>query len=101
MRDNYETLLKQGFKVIGVSTDSAKSHKKFEEKYNLPFPLIADEDKTIVEKYGVWDEKKFMGVKYIGTHRVTFLIDEAGIIKKIIDKPKTGNHTQQILESPL
>ena len=98
LRDNYETLLKQGFKVIGISTDSAKSHKKFEEKYNLPFPLIADEDKTIVEKYGVWGEKKFMGVKYIGTHRVTFLIDEAGIIKKIIDKPKTGNHTQQILE---
>jgi len=58
------------------------------EKYNLPFPLIADEDKNMVEKYGVWGEKKFMGVKYIGTHRVTFLIDEAGIIKKIIDKPK-------------
>lgn len=97
LRDNYETLLKQGFKVIGVSVDSVKSHKKFEEKYNLPFPLIADENKIIVEKYGVWGEKKFMGKKYMGIHRVTFLIDEVGIIKKIIDKPKTESHTQQIL----
>jgi peroxiredoxin Q/BCP len=70
--------------VIGISTDSVKSHKKFEEKFDLPFPLIADEDRKIVEKYNVWGEKKFMGKTYMGTNRTTFLIDEQGEIKKII-----------------
>ncbi len=98
LRDNYTALLKQGFQVIGISTDSVKSHKKFEEKYKLPFPLIADEDKKIVEQYGVFGEKKFMGKTYLGTNRTTFLVDEAGKIKKIITKPDTKNQTEQVLE---
>ena len=98
LRDNHSTLIKQGYKVIGISTDSVKSHKKFENKYDLPFPLIADEARKIVEKYGVWGEKKFMGRIYDGTHRTTFLIDETGKIKKIIEKPDTKNQTQQVLD---
>lgn len=99
LRDNYTTLIQQGFQVVGISTDSAKSHKKFEDKYSLPFPLIADDEKIIVEQYGVWGEKKFLGKKYMGTTRTTFLIDEDGIIKKIITKPDTKNQTQQVLDA--
>ena len=98
LRDNYNDLLNQSFSVIGISTDTVKSHKKFEQKFELPFPLIADEDRSIVEKYGVWGEKQFMGKKFLGTNRTTFLIDEAGKIKKIIADPDTKNQTQQILE---
>jgi peroxiredoxin Q/BCP len=97
LRDNYQDLISKGFTVIGISTDSIKSHKKFEDKYELPFPLIADEEKKIVELYGVWGEKKFMGKTYMGTNRTTFLIDEDGTIKKIITKPETTNQTQQVL----
>jgi peroxiredoxin Q/BCP len=97
LRDNYSELIKKGIQVIGVSTDSVKSHKKFEQKYELPFPLVADEDKKIVDSYHVWGQKKFMGREYMGTNRTTFLIDEEGIIKKIIDKPDTKNHTEEIL----
>ena len=99
LRDNYSDLINQGFAVIGISTDSVKSHKKFEKKFDLPFPLIADEDKTIVEKYGVWGQKKFMGRDFMGTIRTTFLIDENGKIVNVIDKPDTKNQTQQVLES--
>ena len=99
LRDNYSDLIKNGYEVIGVSTDSVKSHKKFEDKYSLPFPLIADEDKKIVELYGVWGEKKFMGKTYMGTSRTTFLIDEEGLIKKIIDKPDTKNQTHKVMEA--
>ena len=99
LRDNYSDLITQGFQVIGISTDSVKSHKKFEAKYELPFPLIADEDQKIVEKYGVWGEKQFMGKTFIGTHRTLFLIDENGKIKKIITKPNTKNQTRQVLEA--
>ena len=99
LRDNYHELLQKGFKVIGISTDSVKSHKKFEDKFSLPFPLIADEEKKIVEEYGVWGQKKFMGKSYMGTNRTTFLIDEEGNIKKIITKPDTKNQTQQVLEA--
>jgi len=99
LRDNYSDLIKAGFQVIGISTDSVKSHKKFEDKYKLPFPLLADEDKKIVAQYGVWGEKKFMGKTYDGTHRTTFLIDEEGLIKKIILKPDTKNQTQQVLDA--
>jgi peroxiredoxin Q/BCP len=99
LRDNYSALLKKGFAVVGVSTDAVKTHKKFETKYELPFPLIADEDKKIVEQYGVWGEKKFMGKTYMGITRTTFLIDEAGKIIKIIEKPDTKNHTEEILEA--
>jgi peroxiredoxin Q/BCP len=97
LRDNYSALLKKGFAVVGVSTDAVKTHKKFETKYELPFPLIADEDKKIVEQYGVWGEKKFMGKTYMGITRTTFLIDEAGKIIKIIEKPDTKNHTEEVL----
>ncbi|MGF7231437.1 thioredoxin-dependent thiol peroxidase [Arachidicoccus sp.] len=99
LRDNYEELINKGFQIIGVSGDSIKSHKKFEEKFGLPFPLIADEDKIILEAYGVWKPKMFMGRSFIGIHRTTFLIDGKGIIKAIIDKPNTKNHTEQVLET--
>ncbi len=99
LRDNYQDLISKGFQVIGISTDSIKSHKKFEEKFSLPFPLIADEEKKIVEKYNVWGEKQFMGKTFMGTHRTTFLIDEQGKIKKIISKPDTKNQTEQVLEA--
>ena len=99
LRDNYQTLIQKGFHVIGVSGDSVKSHKKFEEKFDLPFPLIADEDKKILQDYGVWKPKTFMGRSFIGIHRTTFLIDEKGIIKAIIDKPDTKNHTEQVLQA--
>ena len=92
-------MISLGFQVIGISPDSVKSHKKFEGKYKLPFPLIADEEKKIVNMYGVWGEKKFMGITTIGTIRTTFLIDEEGKIKKIITKPDTKNQTQQVLDS--
>ncbi|MFC4262826.1 thioredoxin-dependent thiol peroxidase [Ferruginibacter yonginensis] len=97
LRDNYTNLLQDGFEIIGVSPDPAKKHKKFEEKYELPFALIADEDHSIAEKYGVWGEKKFMGKTYDGIHRTTFLIDETGKIKNIITKPDTKNHTDEVL----
>ncbi|WP_205569599.1 thioredoxin-dependent thiol peroxidase [Arachidicoccus soli] len=98
LRDNYEELINKGFQIIGVSGDTVKSHKKFEEKFDLPFPLIADEDKLILEDYGVWKPKMFMGRSFIGIHRTTFLIDEKGFIKAIIEKPNTKNHTEEVLE---
>ncbi len=97
-RDNYQSMLNKGFEVIGVSTDDEKSHKKFETKYSLPFTLIADTDKSIVETYGVWVEKNMYGKKYMGTARTTFLINEAGIIDKIIDKVDTKNSSQQVID---
>jgi len=97
LRDHYEELLKKGFKVIGVSADSEKSHKKFTEKYRLPFPLIPDTDRKIIEDYGVWGEKKFMGRKYNGIFRTTFVISEEGIIESVIEEVKTKDHTAQIL----
>ncbi|KAI9440307.1 peroxiredoxin [Russula earlei] len=99
LRDNYTALIEKGFQVIGVSVDSVKSHKKFENKYHLPFPLIADEEKEIVNKYQVWGEKKFMGRTFMGVIRTTFLVDEAGRVHKIIHKPDTQNHTEQVLEA--
>lgn len=98
LRDNYDELLNKGFVVIGVSMDSVKKHKKFENKFQLPFPLIADEDRKILEQYGVYGEKKFMGRTFDGIHRTTFLIDEKGKIKKIILKPNSKNQAAQILE---
>jgi peroxiredoxin Q/BCP len=99
LRDNYEELQKQGYIVIGVSQDSEKSHKKFIEKQNLPFPLIADEDHTVHNLYGTWGEKKMYGKTYMGTKRTTFVIDEDGKIEDIIEKVKTKEHTTQILNS--
>jgi peroxiredoxin Q/BCP len=97
-RDNYQSLQGKGYQVIGVSTDDEKSHKKFETKYSLPFPLIADADKQIVEAYGVWKEKSMYGKTYMGTARTTFIIDGEGIIKKVIDKVDTKNSSQQVLD---
>ncbi|MHB1920692.1 MAG: thioredoxin-dependent thiol peroxidase [Chitinophagaceae bacterium] len=99
LRDHYSELKNQGFEVIGISTDSDKSHKKFEGKYALPFLLVADPDKKIVEQYGVFGEKKFMGKTYMGTNRTTFLINELGFIHRIISRPDTNNHTEQVLEA--
>lgn len=98
LRDNYASLTSMGFEVIGVSTDSVKSHTKFVTKYELPFHLVADEDKAIVEAYGVWVEKSMYGRKYMGTDRKTFIIDETGNIHKIIQKVDTKNHTAQVLK---
>jgi thioredoxin-dependent peroxiredoxin len=97
-RDNYQSLVGKGFEVIGVSTDDEKSHKKFETKYNLPFPLIADESKEIVEAYGVWGEKNMYGKVYMGTMRTTFIIDANGVIQKIINKVDTKASSQQVLD---
>lgn len=95
-RDNYEELLKDGFEVLGVSTDSEQSHVKFISKFELPFDLLADEDKKIVTDYGVWIEKNMYGRKYMGTARTTFIINEEGIIDHIIKKVDNKNATQQI-----
>jgi len=97
-RDNYQAMLKKGFEVVGVSTDDEKSHKKFETKFNLPFTLIADADKSIVGDYGVWVEKNMYGKKYMGTARTTFIINAAGTIDKIIDKVDTKNSSQQVID---
>ena len=97
-RDNYQSLLKDGFEVIGVSIDSEQSHQKFISKFELPFNLISDEDKKIVEDYGVWVEKNMYGKKYMGTARTTFVIDENGKIEHIIKKVDNKNASQQILD---
>lgn len=97
LRDHYSQLKSEGYEIIGVSADSEKSHKKFADKYDLPFPLIADTDKKIINDYGIWGRKKFMGREYDGIHRKTFLIDENGNIEKIIEKVKTKDHAAQIL----
>jgi thioredoxin-dependent peroxiredoxin len=98
LRDNISLLQQNDMVVLGVSVDDVKKHKKFEAKYDLPFTLIADTEKTIVASYKVWGEKKFMGKTYMGTNRVTYLINEKGLIDEVIDKVDTANHTQQILE---
>ena len=97
-RDNYQSLTSQGFEVIGISTDDEKSHKKFEAKFDLPFTLIADTEKTIVESYGVWVEKSMYGKSYMGTSRKTFVIDEEGKIITVIDKVDTKQPSKQLLD---
>jgi peroxiredoxin Q/BCP len=97
LRDHYKALQKAGYEVLGISSDDAKSHKKFIEKENLPFTLLADTDKKVHELYGTWVEKSMYGRKYMGTARVTFLIDEQGMIQEVIEKVDTKNHAAQIL----
>jgi peroxiredoxin Q/BCP len=97
LRDGYADLRDAGYEIIGVSKDSAKSHKGFIEKHNLPFRLIADTETKLQEMFGVWAEKSMYGRKYMGTLRQTFLIDENGVIEKIIEKVKTNDHAAQIL----
>ena len=99
LADNYSLLQDKGFEIIGVSPDPAKRHLKFIEKYSLPFTLLADEDKIVLNTYNVWGLKKFMGKEYDGVHRTTFVIDDKGIIEKIFLNVKTKDHTNQILES--
>ncbi len=99
LRDNNALLRTEGFSILGVSPDDQKSHAKFEAKFSLPFPLIADPDHTIIDKYGVWGEKQLYGRKYLGLHRTTFLIDEKGVIRKIFLKPKSKTHTEEIIKA--
>lgn len=98
LRDNYSLLTKNGFKVIGISPDDVKSHQKFREKFNLPFTLIADPEHKIIDKYGVWGQKKLYGREYMGLHRTTFVVNEKGIISKIFLRPRNKAHAQEILK---
>ena len=97
LTENFEDLTSKGIKVVGVSPDSEAKHLKFIAKYNIAFDLLADEDKSVHEAFGVWGEKKFMGKIYDGTHRTTFLIDEKGVIVEIISKPKVKEHSAEVL----
>ena len=99
IRDNFALLKKKGINIIGISPDDVNKHKKFEEKYDLPFTIIADTEHSIIDKFGVWGEKQLYGKKYLGLHRTTFLINEKGIIKKVIVKPKSKQHAEEILEA--
>jgi len=99
LRDNYAALKKKGYAIVGVSMDDEKKHQKFIAKHQLPFPLIADTDKKVIEAYDVWGEKKFMGRIFDGIVRTTFVIDEGGKIEKVITDVKSKNHTEQILEN--
>ncbi|HET9487720.1 MAG TPA: thioredoxin-dependent thiol peroxidase [Chryseosolibacter sp.] len=101
LRDHYGSMVKKNYEILGVSTDSEKSHKKFIEKEKLPFRLLADTEKAIHDSYGTWVEKSMYGRKYMGTARTTFVIDEKGIIEDIIEKVDTRNHADQILGSKL
>lgn len=98
LRDNYTELKKRGFQLLGVSADTVKSQKNFSEKYELPFDIIADETHDIIEKFGVWQLKKFMGREFMGIVRTTFVFDENGICTEVIEKVKTKDHASQILE---
>ena len=98
LRDNYQTFINKGYAIVGVSADSEKLQQNFTEKYNLPFPLLADEDKAVIQAFGVWGTKKFMGKVYDGINRTTFVIDENGLIEDIITKVNTKEHTSQLLK---
>ena len=98
LRDNYGALQAQGFALLGVSADSQRRQTNFRNKYSFPFPLLADEDHTVINTFGVWGRKKFMGREYDGIHRKTFVMDGDGIVTKVIDKVKTKDHAAQLLE---
>ena len=98
LRDHYKELQKAGYALLGVSADSEKMQRNFSDKYDFPFPLLADEDKQVINAFGVWGLKKFMGREYDGIHRMTFIIDEAGVVERVIQKVKTKEHAAQILE---
>ena len=98
LRDNYDKFLAQGYDILGVSADSAKRQQNWINKHELPFPLLADEEKEVINAFGVWGPKKFMGREYDGIHRTTFIIDENGVIEEVIAKVKTKEHTSQILK---
>lgn len=98
LRDNFERFQTNNYSLLGVSADGVKKQKKFSEKFNLPFPLLADEDKSVITAFGVWGPKKFMGREFDGIHRTTFIIDEVGTITEIITSVKTKEHSKQILK---
>jgi peroxiredoxin Q/BCP len=98
LRDHYKELKDAGYVLLGVSADTEKKQKAFVDKFDFPFPLLADTDKAIIEAFGVWGPKKFMGKEYDGIHRMTFILDENGIVERVIDKVKTKEHAAQILE---
>ena len=98
LRDHYKELQDAGYALLGVSADSQKKQRNFSEKYSFPFPLLADEDMQVIEAFGVWGPKKFMGREYDGIHRMTFLIDENGVVERVIEKVKTKAHAAQILD---
>ncbi len=98
LRDHYKELQQKGFSILGVSADSQKRQTNFRNKYEFPFPLIADQDKTLINAFGVWGPKKFMGKTYDGIHRMTFIVDEQGVVSHVIQKVKTKDHAAQILE---
>lgn len=99
LRDHYAELQKEGYALLGVSADSVKKQKNFSDKFDFPFPLLADEDKAVIESFGVWGLKKFMGKEYDGIHRKTFIFDKKGTCSRVIDKVKTKEHAAQILET--
>jgi peroxiredoxin Q/BCP len=99
LRDGHSELTRRGIKVIGVSTDDEKSHRKFAEKYSLPFTLLADTDHKVAERYGVYGEKQFMGKTYMGVSRKTFLIDEQGRVRKVFDKVNVDEHADEVLKA--
>jgi thioredoxin-dependent peroxiredoxin len=98
LRDGYDDPREKGYEVIGVSADSPKSHEGFRSKFSLPFQLISDTEKSILNAYGVWGEKKFMGKQFMGINRTTFVIDEKGLIAAVIDKVNTKDHAKQVLD---
>ena len=98
LRDHYAELTKAGYILLGVSADTEKAQKNFVDKFNFPFPLLADTEKKVIKAFGVWGLKKFMGKEYDGIHRMTFIIDEKGNIERVIDKVKTKEHASQILD---
>ena len=98
LRDHFEQLKEKGYELLGVSADSVKKQENFKSKYEFPFPLLADEEKVVINAFGVWGPKKFMGKEYDGIHRMTFLISGDGIVERVIDKVKTKDHAAQILE---
>lgn len=97
LSDNYERFTAKGYDILGVSADSQKRQSNFKDKYGFPYPLLADEDKAVINAFGVWGPKKFMGKEYDGIHRTTFVINEEGILEDVITKVKTKDHTSQIL----
>ncbi|MBA4743849.1 MAG: thioredoxin-dependent thiol peroxidase [Muricauda sp.] len=99
LRDNYKELQAQGYELLGVSADSEKKQSNFKNKYEFPFPLLADEDHTVINTFGVWGPKKFMGKEYDGIHRTTFVIDGDGVVENVIDKVKTKDHAAQLLDA--
>jgi len=99
LTDNYKALQDAGYEILGVSADSEKRQRNFRDKYSFPFPLLADTEKEVIEAFGVWGHKKFMGREYDGIHRKTFIINEEGVVERVIDKVKTKDHAAQILEA--